>query len=81
VSGSLELRNWRPGDQYRPAGRHGPEKIKTLFQESRIPLWERRNWPVIVRGDEIIWVRLFGPAAEYVAGTESRSILFIGETA
>ena len=81
LAGTLELRNWRPGDQYCPAGHHGPVKIKTLFQESRIPLWERRNWPVIARGNEIIWVRLFGPAAEYVAGAESRSVLLIRETA
>ena len=24
-------------------------KIKTLFQQSRIPMWERRTWPVITR--------------------------------
>ena len=46
-AGPLFLRNWRPGDQFKPMGRPGSEKIKTLFQEFRIPLWERRRWPVI----------------------------------
>ena len=32
LSGPLELRNWRPGDQYQPTGTAGEEKIKTLFQ-------------------------------------------------
>ncbi len=44
----LMVRNWRPGDQYQPQGRTTAEKIKTLFQEYRIPLWERRSWPVVV---------------------------------
>lgn len=64
----LVLRNWRPGDMFQGMGRAGTSKIKELFQEKRIPLWERRNWPVIVREDEIIWAGEFGGADEYVAG-------------
>lgn len=58
----MELRNWRPGDRYRPLGRATEERIKVLFQEARIPLWERRTWPILAIGDDIIWARLFGPA-------------------
>jgi tRNA(Ile)-lysidine synthase len=49
----LMVRNWRPGDQYQPQGRTTAEKIKTLFQEYRIPLWERRSWPVIVQAGDV----------------------------
>ena len=80
ISGALEVRNWRPGDQYRPAGHAGEEKLKFLFQQARIPLWERRSWPVITHGDEIIWSRRFGPAASLVATPESRMLLRIQET-
>src|SRR5258708_5084805 len=31
LSGPLELRNWRPGDQYQPTGIPAAKKIKTLF--------------------------------------------------
>jgi tRNA(Ile)-lysidine synthase len=79
LSGSLELRNWRPGDQYQPAGSTGKEKIKTLFQQARIPLWERRHWPVLTDGTSIVWVRLFGPAAEFAAGPGSSLILKVRE--
>lgn len=79
VSGALEVRNWRPGDQYRPVGHSGEEKIKLLFQKARIPLWERRSWPVITRQDEIIWSRRFGPAADCVATAQSRVLLKIQE--
>jgi len=80
ISGALEVRNWRPGDQYRPVGHAGEERLKFLFQQARIPLWERRSWPVITHGDEIIWSRRFGPAASLVATPESRMLLRIQET-
>ena len=81
LSGSLELRNWRPGDQYQPAGSTGQEKIKTLFQQARIPLWERRHWPVLTDGVSIVWARRFGPAAGLVAGQDAQVILRIREDA
>jgi tRNA(Ile)-lysidine synthase len=76
---SLELRNWRPGDQYRRVGQSKPEKIKFFFQEARIPLWERGNWPIITYAETIVWARRFGPAAEFATGPETRSILQVAE--
>ena len=84
VSGSLVLRNWRPGDQYQPLGRSRAEKIKLLFQEFRIPIWERRHWPVLLDGESIIWSRRFGVAAEcaadVTAGSACRCVLQIRES-
>ncbi len=78
-AGALLLRNWRPGDQFRARGRSAAEKIKTLFQEFRVPLWQRRTWPVIARGGSILWTRRFGVAEDFAAGPESRNILVIRE--
>lgn len=78
-AGSLTLRNWRPGDTYHPAGKSSAEKIKSLFQEYRVPLWERRTWPVIARGASILWTRRFGPAQGFAAGPDSKQILLIRE--
>ena len=77
LSGPLEWRSWQAGDRYRPSGSTGEEKIKTLFQGARIPLWERRHWPVLMDGPSIVWVRQFGPAAEVVANAGSRRVLSI----
>jgi tRNA(Ile)-lysidine synthase len=79
LAGSLELRNWRPGDQYQPLGKTGAEKIKTLFQEFRVPLWERRHWPVLLKGETIVWARRFGPAARFAAGSGTSRILQVRE--
>jgi tRNA(Ile)-lysidine synthase len=80
IPSSLELRNWRPGDQYRRIGQSKPEKIKVLFQEARVPFWERHKWPIITYNGIILWARRFGAAAEFAADPDSRVILRVGET-
>lgn len=71
----LFARNWEPGDELQRPGHKGAEKIKSLFQEHRVVLWERRHWPVVVAGREIVWVRCFGSAAKFTASPESRRVI------
>jgi len=73
----LELRNWRPGDQYQPVGEDKPQKVKFLFQEARIPLWERGKWPIITYNETIVWAGRFGVAAQFAASAGSRSVIQI----
>ena len=79
VKDGLELRNWRPGDRYQPLGRSTEERVKLLFQEARVPLWERRNWPVLVINEQIVWSRGFGPAADFAETAHSRSVVKVWE--
>jgi tRNA(Ile)-lysidine synthase len=76
----VELRNWHPGDQImRRAG--SSEKIKALFQEKRVPIWERQGWPVITSRGKIVWTRRFGVDAEFAATAESQTVVRVLETA
>ena len=75
----LELRNWRPGDQYRRVGQPNEQKLKNLFQQARVPLWERRNWPIITYNGVIVWTRRFGAAAEFAASPSTRVVLRVAE--
>ncbi len=75
----LELRNWRPGDQYRPLGHSRAERIKSMFQDHKVPLWERRTWPVVTGAGVVVWSRLFGAATEYAAGEGALQVLRIEE--
>ena len=79
LSGPLELRNWKPGDQYYPRGSSGEEKIKVLFQKARIPFWERRMWPVLTGGSLIVWAKQFGPSMRFASGPGCTTILRIRE--
>lgn len=80
LSGPLELRNWRPGDRFQSSGSDRPEKLKTLFQQARIPLWDRRDWPVITSGESIVWTRRFGASREFAANQGCRVLLRVRET-
>lgn len=75
----LVLRNWRPGDTLHVRGAAHAEKIKTLFQDHRVPLWERRAWPVIACGRSVVWTRRFGVATEYAAGNAVSPVLVVRE--
>jgi tRNA(Ile)-lysidine synthase len=75
ISRPLYVRNWEPGDGLQRAGHAGVEKVKTLFQEHRVLLWERRHWPVVVCGKEIVWARGFGSAAKFKGSAESRQLI------
>jgi tRNA(Ile)-lysidine synthase len=79
VAGGLRVRNWRPGDRYRPVGRVSETKIKLMFQDARIPLWERRRWPIITCGESIVWAARFGTAADFAATPQSRTGLRVRE--
>jgi tRNA(Ile)-lysidine synthase len=79
LSGNLELRNWQPGDRYQPVGASGEQKIADLFQNARIPSWERGNWPVLTDRSGIVWARRFGPAVARLAGPGSDLVLAVRE--
>ncbi len=78
--GPFELRNWRPGDQYARVGRCN-EKIKFLFQQERIPIWERQGWPIITSSGKIVWARKFGVAAEFACSAKTRQVIRVSEIA
>ncbi|HXW90365.1 MAG TPA: tRNA lysidine(34) synthetase TilS [Terriglobales bacterium] len=59
LSGELRVRNWRPGDRFWPAHRKAPKKIKELLEERHLRGTERKGWPVVVNGGELVWVRGF----------------------
>jgi tRNA(Ile)-lysidine synthetase-like protein len=78
---NLAVRNWEPGDRFDRNAHGKPEKIKSLFQEYRVPLWQRRHWPVLVSGEDIVWVRRFGTAAKYRRSAASQRALRFRYTA
>ncbi|MGH9449809.1 MAG: tRNA lysidine(34) synthetase TilS, partial [Terriglobia bacterium] len=72
LDGTLILRSWKPGDRFCPRGCGNARKLKELFRESKIPAARRRNWPVLLNGDEIVWVRGFPPGGRFAATAATR---------
>lgn len=52
----LTIRNIRPGDRLSPFGMNGTQKIKKLFINAKVPLRVRRNIPLLVSGNDVLWV-------------------------
>jgi tRNA(Ile)-lysidine synthase len=75
----LVLRNWRPGDAYRPSGHRHRRKLKEFFALIRVPANERRRWPVLTSAGTLVWARRMPAAAEFAAGNETRKGLLIEE--
>jgi tRNA(Ile)-lysidine synthase len=75
----LILRNWRPGDAYRPRGRRQLRKLKQMFLAGRVPSRERAGWPVLESDGKVIWARGMPPADEFCAREGTRVGVVIEE--
>src|SRR6266581_3378062 len=79
AAGELTVRNWRPGDRFWPAHTKAPKKVKELLQEKHVTGEERKLWPVIVSGDEIVWVRGFPTPARLQPCQAVKNVIAIRE--
>ncbi len=75
----LVVRNWLPGDAYRPHGRGHVEKLKRLLLERRIAGKDRGAWPVLTSAGNIVWSSGLPVAAEFAAGPQTRQALLVSE--
>jgi tRNA(Ile)-lysidine synthase len=75
----LILRNWRPGDAYRPRGGRQAQKLKRLFLAKRVPIRERASWPVLESDGRIVWVRGMPAGDECCARTGTSTGIVIEE--
>ena len=75
LTAGLLVRNWRAGDRFWPAHTKSPKKIKELLQERHVRQPERRLWPVVMSGDEIVWMRGFPVPARLRAEAGQEAVL------
>jgi tRNA(Ile)-lysidine synthase len=68
----LILRNWRPGDSYRPRERRHDRKLKEMLREARISVSERVAWPVLESDGRIVWARGLPPVGDFCAREDTR---------
>jgi tRNA(Ile)-lysidine synthase len=52
----LMVRSYEPGDRMRPLGMQGQKKLHDIFIDKKIGVAQRRLWPLVLCGAEIIWV-------------------------
>lgn len=70
----VKIRNWKPGDYYKPVGWPGG-KLKKLFQRARVPRIQRDRWPVFLTDSTVVWVASFPVSREFALNERSRKIV------
>jgi tRNA(Ile)-lysidine synthase len=75
----LILRNWRPGDSYRPYRCRRARKLKRMLLESRVPRCERTTWPVLTSAGTLVWALGCPVADEFAPGSGTRAGVVISE--
>jgi tRNA(Ile)-lysidine synthase len=72
-AGAWAVRAWAPGDRLAPLQGVGRRAVRRLLAEARVPRRERTGWPVVTRGETILWVPgvCRSDAAVPAAGTEA----------
>ena len=75
----LILRNWRPGDSYRPHRRRRVRKLKRMLLDSRVPRCDRTSWPVLTSAGALVWALGCPVADEFAPGSGTRTGIVIAE--
>jgi len=75
VNRSVSVRNFRRGDRFQPLGLAGHKKIKDLFIEKRVPLTIRSRWPLVISGNQIVWIPGYGRSAAGLVSEKTTAVL------
>jgi tRNA(Ile)-lysidine synthase len=73
----LFIRNWRPGDRFRPLGMRGMKKLQDLFVDEKVPQEERARVPLVCDRRGIIWVVGLRLSEDYKVTEETKRALRI----
>ena len=71
----LHVRLRAGGERLQPDARRPRRTLKNLFQEAGVPPWERDRLPLIVCGEDLVWVPGLGVDARYRAAENAIGIL------
>lgn len=50
------VRRWAPGDRLAPAAGQQRRRVKRYLSEAGVRGPDRRDWPVVVAGDDVVWI-------------------------
>jgi tRNA(Ile)-lysidine synthetase-like protein len=74
LPGMLGLRCWRAGDRIYPEGMSGRKLVQDVFVDAKVPRWRRVTAPLVVSGEEVLWVVGLGRDRRYAARSGAPAI-------
>ncbi len=73
----LTVRNRRQGDRFQPHGMRGTKKIKDFFIDTKVPRYERDSVPLLVCGDQILWIIGYTTSDAFKIESDTRQYLYL----
>ncbi len=73
----LTLRSRKEGDKFSPIGMKGSKKVKELFIDEKIPCSFREKIPLLLCGNDILWIVGYRISEKYKIIKDTRSVLSI----
>ena len=73
----LVVRNRQPGDRFQPYGMQGTKKIKDFLIDAKVPRDERDSIPLLVCGNEILWVIGYTTSESFKITPDTRQYLYL----
>jgi len=75
VSFPLTVRNFKPGDRFKPLGLSGSQKVKDFFINNKVDPKKRRLCPLVLHQEKIIWIAGYRVAESVKIGPQTRNVL------
>ncbi len=73
----LLVRTFRPGDRFQPLGMPQPVKVKDFFISRKVPPEDRQHIPLVLSGNDIVWIAGHRIDEKYKLGNATRNVLKI----
>jgi tRNA(Ile)-lysidine synthase len=73
----LTIRNWKKGDSFQPLGMKGRKKLSDFWIDRKVPQSKRKNIPLILKDDQIVWIAGHEIDDRFKVTSETRKILKI----
>ena len=73
----LTVRNRRQGDRFQPHGMRGTKKIKDFLIDAKVPRYERDSIPLLVCGDQILWIIGYTTSDAFKIESDTRQYLYL----
>lgn len=74
----LTIRSKRDGDSFTPLGMNKQKKLKNFFIDIKVPQLRRKEIPLLVSGEEIIWIAGERISDKFKVTTSTKDVLLIG---
>ena len=77
IKSSIHIRNRRNGDKFIPSGMTGNKKLKDFFIDEKIPKEVRNKIPLVLDGENIMWVVGYRTSEKYKVSSSTKNVLVL----